>query len=68
VLLLSETRVQPVIAIFEDLHWSDALTVGLLNELVVAAKDTRLILVVSYRPEYKDEWSSRPNYSIYARC
>ena len=62
-LLLSETRVQPVIAIFEDLHWSDALTVGLLNELVIAAKDTRLILVVSYRSEYKDEWSSRPNYS-----
>ena len=62
-LLLSETRVQPVIAVFEDLHWSDSLTVGLLNELVVAAKDARLILMVSYRTEYKDEWSSQPNYS-----
>ena len=62
-LLLSETRVQPVIAIFEDLHWIDSLTVGLLDELVVAAQANRLILVVSYRPDYKDEWKSRPNYS-----
>jgi class 3 adenylate cyclase/tetratricopeptide (TPR) repeat protein len=61
-LLLTETRVQPVVAIFEDLHWSDPLTIGLLNQLVVDAKDARLILVVSYRPEYKDEWKNRPNY------
>ena len=62
-LLLSETRIQPVIAIFEDLHWIDSLTVGLLGELVVAARANRLILVVSYRPDYKDEWKARPNYS-----
>ena len=62
-LLLSETRIQPVIAIFEDLHWIDSLTVGLLSELVVAARANRLILVVSYRPDYKDEWKARPNYS-----
>jgi class 3 adenylate cyclase/tetratricopeptide (TPR) repeat protein len=62
-LLLSETRVQPVIAIFEDLHWIDSLTVGLLDELVVAAQANRLILLVSYRPDYNDEWKSRSNYS-----
>src|SRR5579862_1777526 len=61
-LLLSETRVQPVIAIFEDLHWYDSLTLGLLSELVVRAQDARLLLVVSYRPEYRDEWKNRPNY------
>src|SRR5439155_965830 len=32
-LLLSETRVQPVVAVFEDLHWNDSLSLGLLNEL-----------------------------------
>src|SRR5262249_15490631 len=53
---------QPVVAVFEDLHWNDSLTLGLLNELVVGAKNARLLLVVSYRPEYRDEWRSRPNY------
>jgi len=61
-LLLSENRVQPIIAIFEDLHWYDSLTIGLLNELVVRAQDSRLLLVVSYRPDYRDEWRNRPNY------
>jgi class 3 adenylate cyclase/tetratricopeptide (TPR) repeat protein len=61
-LLLSESRVRPVIAVFEDLHWNDSLSLGLLNELVVAAQDARLLLVVNFRPEYKDEWRNRPNY------
>jgi tetratricopeptide (TPR) repeat protein len=61
-LLLSESRVRPVIAVFEDLHWHDSLSLGLLSELVVAAQHARLLLVVSYRPEYRDEWRNRPNY------
>ena len=61
-LLLSESRVRPVIAVFEDLHWNDSLSLGLLNEVVVAAQDARLLLLVNFRPEYKDEWKNRPNY------
>lgn len=61
-LLLTENRKQPVIAIFEDLHWNDSLTIGLLNELVVGAHDARLLLLVSYRPEYRDQWKGRPGY------
>jgi class 3 adenylate cyclase/tetratricopeptide (TPR) repeat protein len=61
-LLLSESRVRPVIAVFEDLHWNDSLSLGLLDEVVAAAQDARLLLVVSFRPEYKDEWRNRPNY------
>jgi tetratricopeptide (TPR) repeat protein len=60
-LLLSETRVQPVVAVVEDLHWNDALTVGLLNELVVSTQNARLLLIVTYRPEYRDQWRNRPN-------
>jgi len=61
-LLLSENRVQPVVAVFEDLHWNDSLTLGLLNDLVVGAQHVRFLLVASYRPVYRDEWKNRPNY------
>ena len=61
-LLLSETRVQSAVAVVEDLHWNDALTLGLLNELVVAAQNAPLLLIVTYRPEYRDEWRNQPNY------
>jgi tetratricopeptide (TPR) repeat protein len=58
----NESRRHPIIAVFEDLHWYDSLTVGLLNELVVQARDAHLLLVFSYRPEYSDQWRNRPNY------
>src|SRR5262249_15759200 len=61
-LLLSESRVQPLIVIFEDLHWNDSLSLGLLNALIVAGPDARLLLVLSYRPQFRDEWKGRPNY------
>jgi hypothetical protein len=57
-LFLSECRVQPVIAVFEDLHFTDSLTLGLLNELVVAAQHARSLVLVSYRPEYRDVWGT----------
>ncbi|KRR18785.1 ATP-binding protein [Bradyrhizobium retamae] len=61
-LLLRENHVQPVVAVFEDLHWNDSLTLGLLNEIVVNARDARLLLLVTYRPEFHDGWRGRPNY------
>jgi class 3 adenylate cyclase/tetratricopeptide (TPR) repeat protein len=61
-LLASEQRVQPVIVVFEDLHWNDSLTLGLLNELVTATQEARLLLLVSYRPQYQDTWKARSNY------
>jgi class 3 adenylate cyclase/tetratricopeptide (TPR) repeat protein len=61
-LLLCESRVQPVVTVIEDLHWNDVLTLGLLNELVLATPKGRLLLIVTYRPEYVEDWSSQPNY------
>ena len=61
-LMLCESRIQPVIAVFEDLHWNDSLTLGLLKGLIANLADARLLLLVSYRPEFNDEWKARPHY------
>jgi tetratricopeptide (TPR) repeat protein len=61
-LLLSESRVQPVVAVFEDLHWNDSLTLGLLKGLIASLSDVRMLLLVSYRPEYRDDWKTRARY------
>jgi class 3 adenylate cyclase/tetratricopeptide (TPR) repeat protein len=61
-LLLSESRRQPLIVIFEDLHWNDTLSLGLLNALIAGASEARLLLVLSYRPQFRDEWRDRPNH------
>jgi class 3 adenylate cyclase/tetratricopeptide (TPR) repeat protein len=61
-LLLKETEIRPALVVFEDLHWYDSLTLGLLNELFVAAQNAPLLLVVTYRLGYADAWKSQPNY------
>ncbi|MGH6629412.1 MAG: ATP-binding protein, partial [Burkholderiales bacterium] len=61
-LLMCESRVQPVIAKFEDLHWNDTLTLGLLKALIASLPDARILLLVSYRPDFQDEWRTRPHY------
>jgi predicted ATPase len=43
-LLLSEIRMQPVVAVFDDLHCNDSLTLDLVNELVIRAQEVRLFL------------------------
>src|SRR3989475_874753 len=51
--LLRESQVQPVLLVFEDLHWIDAETQALLDSLVESLPTTRLLLLVNYRPEYQ---------------
>ena len=41
---------------FEDLHWNDSLTLGLLKGLIASLGDARILLLVSYRPDFQDEW------------
>jgi DNA-binding SARP family transcriptional activator/class 3 adenylate cyclase len=62
-LLLREARKQPLLLIFEDLHWMDSETQALLDGLVDSLGSARLLLVVNYRPEYQHAWGSRTCYS-----
>ncbi len=62
-LLLRESRVQPVLLVFEDLHWIDSETQALLDSLVESAPTARLLLLVNYRPEYEHRWGSKTYYT-----
>src|SRR6266852_5061801 len=61
--LLRESQVQPLVLVFEDLHWIDAETQALLNSLVESLPTTRLLLLVNYRPEYQHGWGSKTYYT-----
>jgi class 3 adenylate cyclase/tetratricopeptide (TPR) repeat protein len=62
-LLLREAREQPLLLIFEDLHWIDGETQALLDGLVESLGSARLLLLVNYRPEYQHAWGSKTSYS-----
>src|SRR4029450_1230502 len=61
-LLLRESEVQPLIVVFEDLHWIDGETQSLLDSLVESLPAARLLLLVNYRPEYSHAWSGKTYY------
>jgi predicted ATPase len=52
-LLLRESQVQPLLLVFENLHWIDTETQAFLDGLAESLPAARLLLLVNYRPEYQ---------------
>jgi class 3 adenylate cyclase len=62
-LLLRESQVQPLLLVFEDLHWVDSETQSFLDSLIDSLPTAPLLLLVNYRPEYRHGWGSKTYYS-----
>jgi len=61
--LLRESQVQPLLLVFENLHWIDAETQAFLDGLVESLPAARMLLLVNYRPEYQHRWSQKTYYT-----
>ena len=61
--LLRESQVQPLLVVFEDLHWIDSETQAVLDVLVESLPTARVLLLVNYRPEYQHSWGSKTFYT-----
>ncbi len=61
--LLRESQEQPLLLVFEDLHWIDSETQAVLDLLVESLPTVRVLLLVNYRPEYQHGWGSKTCYT-----
>jgi hypothetical protein len=61
-LFLRESQAQPVLLVFEDLHWIDSETQALLDSLVESVPSAAILLAVNYRPEYRHGWGGKTFY------
>src|SRR5579863_9157541 len=61
--LLRESLNQPLMVIFEDLHWIDGETQEFLNLLADSIANAKIMLLVNYRPEYSHQWGSKTYYT-----
>ena len=59
-LLVRESARRPVVLVCEDLHWVDTETQTLLDEIVASLPTARMMLLVTYRPEYQHGWANLP--------
>jgi class 3 adenylate cyclase/predicted ATPase len=62
-LFLRESLNQPLMLIFEDLHWIDSETQGFLDVLSESVASARILLLVNHRPEYRHEWGQKTYYT-----
>jgi class 3 adenylate cyclase len=57
--LLSVSEDRPLVVAIEDLHWIDRNSEELLNHLLSSISASRILLVLTSRPEYPHTWRAR---------
>src|SRR5216683_2129886 len=62
-ILLRESLNQPLVVIFEDLHWIDSQTQELLDLLTESIANAGVLLLFNYRPEYRHQWTNKSYYT-----
>ena len=59
--LNSLARRRPVVVIFEDAHWIDPTSRELLDLSVERVRNLRVLLIVTFRPEFQAFWTGQPH-------
>jgi class 3 adenylate cyclase/predicted ATPase len=59
---IASASVQPVMLVFEDLHWADPTTLDLLRRLAERGVLAPLFIVATARPEFRPPWSMRSHH------
>ena len=57
--LLAEAERQPLLTVWEDLHWADPSTLELLSLLLDQTPTAPILNVLTFRPDFEPPWSTR---------
>jgi class 3 adenylate cyclase/tetratricopeptide (TPR) repeat protein len=63
-LIEAEARRAPVVAVFEDVQWLDPSSLDVLGSLVDSIAGTRVLLVVTFRPDFAPPWIGAPHATL----
>ena len=56
---LEEAERQPLLEVWEDVHWADPSTLDLLGQLIDQVPNVPLLMVLTFRPEFTPPWPAR---------
>jgi DNA-binding winged helix-turn-helix (wHTH) protein/tetratricopeptide (TPR) repeat protein/energy-coupling factor transporter ATP-binding protein EcfA2 len=54
---------QPVLWVFEDVHWADPTSIELLDLMVERIRRLAVLTLITFRPEFKPSWAGLANVS-----
>ena len=55
---------QPVLMVWEDVHWSDPTTRESLDLLIDRVPTLRVLVILTFRPEFTPPWIGRPHVTM----
>jgi predicted ATPase len=55
---------QSVLMVWEDVHWSDHTTRKSLDLLIERVPTLRLLMIITFRPEFTPPWIGRPHVTL----
>src|SRR4029077_15736124 len=64
--LEGSARQQPVLMIFEDLHWIDPTSREFLDLVLAQIDRLPILLVATFRPEFQPPWTGQPHLMVMA--
>ena len=60
------SRQQPVLMMFDDLHWIDPSSRELLDRVIERVADWPVLLLAMFRPEFQPPWTGQPHVTLLA--
>ena len=60
----SLARQQPVLMVFDDIHWIDPSSRELLDRVIEWATNSPVLLLVLFRPEFQPPWTGQPHVTL----
>ena len=60
------SRQQPVLMVFEDIHWIDPSSRELLDRTIERIANWPVLLLATFRPEFQPPWTGQPHVTMLA--
>jgi class 3 adenylate cyclase/predicted ATPase len=57
-------REQPVLMVFEDVHWIDPTSHELLDLTIERVRSLPVLLIITFRPEFQPRWTGQPQVTM----
>lgn len=55
---IARSQREPMVTLYEDLHWMDDASLNWLGALIERAAQTRTLIIVNFRPEFLARWNA----------
>ncbi len=58
---MGRAKEKNLLLVFEDLHWMDTASLGVINQLVSQSPKINMLTLVTFRPEFEPMWRLKPH-------